>query len=162
LRKWAGHSLLTSIQYYTKTSPENQAKAFEKAGYAKHSFRMIKVLIDQDAIKNGAVAQGEPWMFYDLGHGYCTFDLFDQCAHRMACAKCTHYRPKGTTYAQLLEGKANLMRMLQEIPLIEQERLAVEDGIAAFEKLCQKLADVPTPDGSTPRQLGQKQDKTST
>jgi hypothetical protein len=43
--------------------------------------------------------------------------------------------------------------MLQEIPLRDEERAAVEDGLAAMEKLYKKLADVPAPDGSTPREL---------
>jgi len=46
------------------------------------------------------------------------------------------------------------MRMLQKIPLTEDERAAVEEGIDLFEKLCQKLADVPTPYDFTPRELG--------
>ena len=71
----------------------------------------------------------------------------------MACAKCAFYRPKGSSQAQLLEGKANLHMMLQEIPLGEDERAAVEDGIAAMEELCVRLADVPTPAGPTPNQL---------
>ncbi len=97
---------------------------------------------------------GEPWRFYDLGHGYCTYDFFDQCPHRMACAKCSFYRPKGSTQAQLLEAKANLLRMQQRVPLTEEERAAVDDGLAALERLCARLADVPTPAGPTPRQLG--------
>jgi hypothetical protein len=71
----------------------------------------------------------------------------------MACAKCSFYQPKGTSQAQLLEGKANLLRMKQEIPLTEEESAAVEDGVAAMEKLCEKLANVPTPAGPTPTQL---------
>jgi hypothetical protein len=71
----------------------------------------------------------------------------------MACAKCSFYRPKGSTQAQLLEGKANLLRMLQEIPLTEEERAAVEEGVGAMEKLCRQLANVPTPAGPTPNQL---------
>jgi hypothetical protein len=42
---------------------------------------------------------------------------------------------------------------MQEIPLSEEERAAVEEGIEAVKNLCQRLADVPTPSGSTPRQL---------
>jgi len=72
----------------------------------------------------------------------------------MACAKCTFYTPKGSTQAQILEGKANLQRMLQMIPLTEDERAAVEDGVTALEKLCQQLLNVPTPSGLTPHQLG--------
>jgi hypothetical protein len=54
----------------------------------------------------------------------------------------------------MLEGKANLLRLLQEIPLGEAEEAAVEDGVAAYEKLLLKLADVPTPAGPTQRQIG--------
>src|SRR5919198_2567952 len=71
----------------------------------------------------------------------------------MACAKCAFYRPKGSTQAQLLEAKANLLRLRQEIPLTDDERAAVEDGLGALEALCAQLADVPTPAGPTPRQL---------
>ena len=108
------------------------------------------------AVRRGADGEG-PLKKRDLAGGlpYCTDDFFDQCPHRMACAKCAFYCPKGSSQAQLLEGKANLQRMLQEIPLTEDERAAVEDGIAAMEKLCQQLADVPTPAGLTPNQLVQ-------
>ena len=71
----------------------------------------------------------------------------------MACAKCDFYMPKESTEALLLEGKTHLLRLLQEIPLGEAEQAAVEDGVAAYEKLLSQLADVPTPAGRT-RQIG--------
>jgi hypothetical protein len=39
------------------------------------------------------------------------------------------------------------------IPLSDEERAAVEDGLAAYEKLLTDLVDAPTPAGPTPRQL---------
>ena len=45
------------------------------------------------------------------------------------------------------------MRMRQEIPLNDAELAAVDDGLAALEKLLDQLADVATPAGPTPRQL---------
>ena len=36
----------------------------------------------------------------------------------------------------------------------EAEQAAVEDGLAAYENLLSKLADVPTPAGPTQRQIG--------
>jgi hypothetical protein len=57
---------------------------------------------------------------------------------------------KGLYRCLLLEGKEHL---LQEIPLGEAEHAAVEEGVAAHEKLLLKLADVPTPAGPTQRQI---------
>lgn len=147
LQEWLGHRLLSSTQHYAKLSPTKVAKAYEKAGYFERNVRTIEVLLDQDAIKNGAAMTGEPWKYYDLGHGYCTYDFFDQCAHRMACAKCSFYRPKADSEGQLIEGKKNLQRMLQEIPLLEDERAAVEDGVEAMDKLLNRLANIPAPTG---------------
>ncbi len=84
------------------------------------------------------------------------YDFFDQCPHRMACAKCSFYLPKDSTKAQILEAKTNLLRFRQEIPLAEAEIAAVEEGLTAYEQLLAKLADVPTPEGPTPRQLGRE------
>jgi hypothetical protein len=74
----------------------------------------------------------------------------------MACAKCAFYLPKDSTKAQILEAKANLLRLRQDIPLAEAEIAAVEEGLSAYEQLLAKLADVPTPAGPTPRQLGRE------
>ena len=87
------------------------------------------------------------------GHGYCTYDFFEKCPHRMACSKCAFYRPKQSTRAQVLEGRANLFRLGQEIPLGETELAAVTDGIEAHERLVEKPTDVPTPAGPMLRDL---------
>ena len=71
----------------------------------------------------------------------------------MACAKCSFYMPKNSSQAQLLEGKSNLLRLRQEIPLSEEEVAAVDDGVAAIERLLESLVDVPTPAGPTPREI---------
>lgn len=153
LQEWLGHRSPQATQHYAKIKPTKLARSYERAGYFGRNLRTIEVLIDKDAVSSGTAAQGEPWRFYDLGHGYCTYDFFDQCPHRMACAKCAFYQPKGSGQAQILEAKSNLLKMKQEIPLTEEERAAVEDGLEALEKLCEQLADVPTPAGPTPKQL---------
>ncbi|MCX2195007.1 hypothetical protein LD112_24185 [Pantoea agglomerans] len=72
--------------------------------------------------------------------------FFEQCPHRMACAKCSFYLPKSSSEAQYVEGQRNLLRMMQELPLTESERAAVEDGIEAMEKLTDSLRNVASPD----------------
>ena len=152
LQEWLGHASPTATQHYAKITPTKLAKSYSDAGYFGRNLRAIEVLIDQDKVRAG-VASGEAWKFYDLGHGYCTYDFFDQCPHRMACAKCSFYLPKESTAAALLEGKANLLRMRQEIPLTEAEIAALDDGVSALESFLHRLADVPTPSGKTPVQL---------
>ena len=71
----------------------------------------------------------------------------------MACAHSSFYVPKQSARAEILEAKSNLLRLKQEIPLSESELAAVEEGIAAYEKLLSGLVDVPAPDGETPRRL---------
>lgn len=155
LQEWLGHRSPETTKHYAKITPTKLAKSYADAGYFERNIRRVEVLIDQEAVRTGLAANGEPWKFYDLGHGYCAYDFFEQCPHRMACAKCSFYLPKDSTKAQLLEGRANLRRMMQEIPLTDEERSAVEDGIAALNNLTDKLADTPTPDGRTPKQLVQ-------
>ncbi len=102
---------------------------------------------------SGAASRGECWKYYDLGHGWCTNPFWADCLHRLACARCPYYRPKDSLKDQLIEGKANLVRMLEFITLTEDERLLVTEGIELHQALIEKLADVPTPAGPTPREL---------
>jgi hypothetical protein len=43
--------------------------------------------------------------------------------------------------------------MRQEIPLLEGEAAAIDDGVGALDELLKKLTSVPTPEGPTPREL---------
>ena len=154
LQAWLGHRTPTTTQHYAKITPNTLSKAYTEAGYFARNVRTIEVLLDRDAVASGSSAAGEPWQHYDLGHGYCAYTFFEQCPHRMACAKCDFYTPKNSSKAQLLEAKDNLQRMLASIPLTDEERAAVDDGQAALDSLLGRLADIPTPAGATPRQLG--------
>ena len=156
LQAWLGHRSPHSTQYYARIAPTTLAQAYRDAGYFARNVRAIEVLIDRDAVQAGtAAAGGTPWQYFDLGHGYCTYSFFEQCPHRMACARCDFYLPKDSAKAQLVEAKDNLQRMLASIPLTDDERAAVQDGTAAVERLLDRLTDVPTPAGPTPRQLAQ-------
>ncbi|WP_424532795.1 tyrosine-type recombinase/integrase [Sphaerisporangium viridialbum] len=153
LQEWLGHRSPETTQHYAKITPNKLAQAYKDAGYFARNVRTIEVLVDRDAVTSGAVAAGEPWQYYDMGHGYCTYTFFEQCPHRMACARCDFYTPKASSKALLLEAKDNLQRMLANIPLTDDERAAVDDGQAALDRLLGQLADVPTPAGPTPREI---------
>ncbi|MFG2979593.1 tyrosine-type recombinase/integrase [Streptomyces sp. NPDC048331] len=154
LQEWLGHRTPEATAHYAKITPNTLARAYNDAGYFARNVRTIEVLVDRDAVASGAAAAGEPWQYYDLGHGWCTYSFFEQCQHRMACARCDFYTPKNSSRGQLLEAKENLQKMLANIPLTDDERAAVDDGQAALDQLLARLTDVPTPAGPTPRQLG--------
>src|SRR5690606_20432909 len=90
------------------------------------------------------------WRYYDVGHGHCTYDFFDQCPHRLACARCSFYVPKESSRLRLLQAKGNLEQMMQILVLKEQEQAAVADGVLVIEQLLDRLQKVPTPDGCIP------------
>jgi hypothetical protein len=153
LQKYLGHKNLSSTQHYTQVDPTKLASQVIKAGYLEQNLATVEVLLDQEAVRSGAAARGEPWKYYDLGHGYCLNDFWAECKHRMACARCPFYRPKESLADQLLEGQANLLRMLEFVQLTEEEKLLVTEGIELHQSLIAQLADVPTPTGSTPREM---------
>jgi integrase len=152
LQAWLGHGSPASTQHYVAITPTKLAKAYSDAGYFERNVRAIQVLIDQDSMKQSA-AEGEPWRYYDLGHGLCAYEFFDQCAHRMACARCDFYRPRPSSVVQLIEAKKNILRFLQEIPLTDEERAVVDGDLRAVDRLTAKLAEQPTPSGQTPEEI---------
>ena len=83
--EWLGHADPRSTLHYADIAPTRLAKSYHDAEYFKRNVRMIDVLVDGDAVRNGEASDGEPWKFYDLGHGYCTYDFFQQCPHLRAC-----------------------------------------------------------------------------
>jgi hypothetical protein len=153
LKEYLGHKKLSSTQSYLQVDPTKLASQVVKAGYLEQNLATVEVLLDQEAVLNGAASRGESWKYYDLGHGWCANPFWASCAHRMACAKCPFYRPKTGTMDQLVEGKANLVRMLEFVSLTEDEKLLVTEGIELHQELIEKLVDVPTPAGPTPREL---------
>lgn len=156
LQAWLGHRSPETTQHYAAITPNTLTKAYTDAGYFSRNVRTIEVLIDRDAVMNGTAAAGESWQHYDLGHGYCSYTFFEQCPHRMACARCDFYIPKPSARAHLLEAREGVDHRLAVIPLTDDERAAAEDDGRALDALLDKLADVPTPAGSTPREIAAK------
>jgi integrase len=101
LKEWLGHRSLNSTEHYAKITPTTLTQAYDKADYFKRNTRLIDVLIDREA-GTGSGSGAKPWIYYDLGHGYCTNDFFATCPHRMACAKCDFYVIKSSSKVQTL------------------------------------------------------------
>lgn len=116
--------------------------------------RTIEVLLDRDAVASGAAAAGEPWQYYDLGHGLCSYTFFEQCPHRMACAKCDFYTRKAQARPSSWKPGTTSSACSPPSRSPDDERAAVDDGHAALDSLLGRLADIPTPVGATPRELG--------
>src|SRR5258708_1201127 len=153
LKEYLGHKELSSTQHYVKVDPTKLASRVAKAGYLEQNMATIEVLLDQEAVMNGAASRGDAWKNYDPCPGFCANPFWASCAHRMACARCPFYRPKTDGVGQLVEGKANLVHMLEFVQLTEEEKLLVTEGIELHQALIEKLVDVPTPAGPTPREL---------
>ncbi|MFJ1551534.1 tyrosine-type recombinase/integrase [Streptomyces sp. NPDC088246] len=154
LQAWLGHRSPEATQHYAEITPNALARAYSDAGYFERNVRTIEVLVDRDAVTSGTAASGEPWQYYDLGHGFCTYSFFEQCPHRMACARCDFCTPESSGKGRLLGANDNLQRMLAIDPLSDEERAAVDAGQAALDQLLERLVDVPTPGGATPREIG--------
>ncbi len=145
LQAWLGHQSPATTQHYVSTSPTKLAQAYKDAGYFSRNVRAIEVLVDRGAIMSGAAASGTPWRYYDLGHGWCSYEFFDQCPHRMACARCDFYVPKESDRGLWLQTRNSLLKLLQEIPLSDEERAAVDGDVQALSRLLERLSTVPTP-----------------
>ncbi|WP_366931911.1 tyrosine-type recombinase/integrase [Paraburkholderia xenovorans] len=143
LQAWLGHRSPVTTQHYVAFTPTRLARAYSEAQYFRRNLRMMEVLVDRQAIDDGR--RDQPWRYYDLGHGLCSYEFFDQCPHRMACARCDFYVPKESSRADLIQSKTGMIRMLQEIPLTDDQRAAVEGDQKAIDRLLKRLEDTPTP-----------------
>ncbi|MGW2151604.1 tyrosine-type recombinase/integrase [Nonomuraea bangladeshensis] len=155
LQQWLGHKHAASTRHYAAILQRTLAAAYKKADYFARNVRTIEVLIDRESILSGAAADGgQPWKYYDLGDGYCTYDFFAKCPHRLACARCPFYLPKQSHAGQLLAVKEGIEQMLEQLELTDDERQALEGDRDAVATLAARLADTPTPGGPTPKELG--------
>lgn len=154
LREWLGHKHDSSTRHYATILQRRLTAAYKKADYFARNVRTIQVLIDRETIMTGAAADGQPWKYYDLGDGYCTYDFFAKCPHRLACARCPFYLPKQSSAGQLLSVRHGVERMLEQLALTDDERSALQGDRDSLTQLAQRLSKIPTPAGPTPEELG--------
>jgi hypothetical protein len=149
LMQWMGHRSPNSNLQYLKSSPTKLAKVFADADYCQRNLRSIEVLVPR-----ATITPSQPWR-YDLGHGYCRYEFFSQCPHRLACARYDYYEPKDLQEVLILEAEGNLVRLRQDLLLPEEEREAIDGDVLTFQKLRAKCWDTATPAGPSPRELEQ-------
>jgi len=77
LQQWLGHRSVSSTLHYLAITPTRLSESFLKSNHTHRNLRTVQVLIDQDVVLSGDVGT-QPWKFYDLGHGYCQYDFFEQ------------------------------------------------------------------------------------
>lgn len=135
LKEWLGHQRLESTQWYAKVTPDKLTEAYLDARYFERNVAVVQVLVDRAAIENGVAAKGETYKYVHLGHGYCANPYWAQCVHRMACQRCEFYVPGDSAKAQALEADAHNLKLLEEIPVTETERKALEGDHKALQKL---------------------------
>lgn len=152
----AGPQVVTVYAALPQDHAESVGKVIRGCRYFRRNLRTIGVILDREAILNGAPGRGEPWKYYHLGHGYCANEFFSQCVHRMACARCSFYVPKQSQVASLLEARTANDRLLQEIPLTDDERAAVDGDAEAVDRLIADLQGVPAPDGRIKVETGSR------
>ena len=99
----------------------------------------------ETAAAPAVIAAKEVHKYYDLGEGFCTYDFFARCPHRLACARCPFYLPKESGKGQLLAVKEGIGRMLERVDLTDEERAVLEGDREVLTSLAERLADVPTP-----------------
>jgi hypothetical protein len=130
---WLGHKDFSSTQHYLELTPTKLMRAFHQTSKLSENLRFVNVLVDKERVA------GQPGIYYDLGHGWCSNDAYAACAHRMACAKCDFYVPAASSQSALLQQRDRYTRMLQELTLTEEERQAVEGDAAAVKRLLEQV-----------------------
>lgn len=82
LKEWLGHKHFSSTRHYAAILQRRLTAAYRKADYFARNVRTIQVLIDRESILSGAASGGDqPWKYYDLGDGYCTYDFATRSPH---------------------------------------------------------------------------------
>ena len=137
--------------HYVRVRPTQLAGSFAKAD---HMSRMVRVLIDHEAVVGGAARNGEPYRFYDLGDILCTNAFWSTCPHRFACAGCYFGWPKASARAAALMARSSVTEMLQTVPMSPDEAAAAEGDLGVLDRFLAKLDGEPALDGRTPREIG--------
>lgn len=149
LQAFLGHTDPKSTQYYAKVDPTKLAKRYADTGYLEANQALVEVLLDADAL---AAGRGAEALYYELGHGLCKNPNWSRCPYRMACVRCEFYVPGER--AQYIRARQGIRRMLETIPLTDEEKRVAEGDEEALGELLGRNAGMPAPSGRAPRGPG--------
>ena len=161
LQAWLGHRSPQSTQHYARITPTTAGQGLRRRRLLRAATcARVEVLVDRDAVASGGGrARASPGGSTTSGHGYCTYDFFDQCPHRMACAKCAFYRPKGSSQPpNCSRARRTCCGCGRSSRSPRRSAPRWRTVCRHMERLLAQLADVPTPAGPTPQQLRGDQD----
>lgn len=147
LQLWLGHKGLSSTRHYVRVNPTRLAKKYADSGYLERNMATVEALLDVEALTSG---KGEGALYYDLGHGLCANPYWHQCPYRMACVKCPMYVPGEE--AQYIRAKKGIRRMLETVPMTDEEQRAAEGDEQALKELLGNNPEIPMPADPTSRQ----------
>jgi integrase len=140
IQAFLGHTNPSSTRYYVELDLTRLAKKFADSGYLEKNLATVEVLLDVEALTSGENGQA---LYYELGHGLCANPYWHKCPYRMACVKCPMYVPGEE--AQYVRAKQGVRRMLETIPLTDEERRAAQGDEEALSQLLGKSESVPVP-----------------
>jgi hypothetical protein len=135
LKEWLGHGSAESTKWYAALGHTRLAREYLSAEYFERNVAVVNVLLDRDAIVSGAAARGEPYKYVHLGHGYCSNPYWAKCAHRMVCQRCEFYVPLDSARVAALEASEHNLRLLEQIPITESEKRALEADLDTLNRL---------------------------
>ena len=145
LQAWLGHQSPATTQHYVLTSPTKLTQAYKDAGYFSRNVRAIEVLIDRMPLpaERQRVAHPGDTMISDTVGAAMNF-LINVHIVWLALVVTSMF-PKIQSVELWLQTRDSLLRMLQEIPLSDEEKAAVDGDVQAFNRLLESLKEVPTP-----------------
>ncbi|WP_125921646.1 hypothetical protein [Hymenobacter lapidarius] len=135
LQHWLGQRSGGAIEFYKDINEEKLREGYAAANHISIDKRQLEQLKKPATDEDKLPAEGKSAPSVDLGHGFCTYDFFDQCSQRMPCAQCSFYKPKASLLSQSHEVKSQFVRMLHHLPLSNEIRQAIEEAIALNEKM---------------------------
>ena len=136
LQAWLGHRSPASTQHYARITPITLTKAYTDAGYFARNVRAIEVLLDRDAITDGAAAAGDPVRVLRPRARLLLLHASSSNARtgwRAPAATSTSRKPPARRSCS--RPRTGCSGCSSQIPLTDNERAAVEGDQAAVDRL---------------------------